>query len=229
MYASQIDSQNFTFEVSGSLWRDALVMLDMETNSLWSHISGESISGKMENATLNLFPSSLTTFAQFKINYPNGKLLNKSEKGSSGSKYEKYFANREKLGMFGRVDNFKRLKGKDKVVGIRIGYKQGAVSETYLQKKSFAILKNFERPVVVTYDSAGNSFAAFSLADLTDETISQIKLTGQFITTGNQDVTWNALTGKSRSGKVADLPAVPLTRSFWFAWASFFPETELLD
>ena len=229
MYASQIDSHSFSFQVSGSLWRDALVMVDMETNSLWSHITGESIFGEMENKVLNLFPSSLTTFAQFKKNYPNGKLLKKSEKGESGSGYKNYFANREKLGMFGRVDNFKRLKGKDKVVGIRIGFKQGAVSEKYLYQNQFAILDNFEHAVLVTYDSAGNSFSAFSLADLTDEAILKINLTGQTITTSNQDLGWNAQTGNSRSGKIANLQPLPLTRSFWFAWASFFPETELIN
>ena len=93
-------------------------MQDMQTQSLWSQISGECIQGKLEGTRLTLFPASQTTFAEFKRIYPNGVLLKKPEKGPEGSQYESYFADSTKMGIFGRVESFERL-GADQLCAVR--------------------------------------------------------------------------------------------------------------
>ncbi len=83
---------HYTFQASGSLWQDALVMQDLQTKSLWSQISGECIQGPMEGKKLTILPASHTNFSQFSKDYPSGLLLKKPEKGEQSSHYEKYFA-----------------------------------------------------------------------------------------------------------------------------------------
>ncbi|NQU28742.1 MAG: DUF3179 domain-containing protein [Candidatus Marinimicrobia bacterium] len=39
---------------------------------------------------------------------------------------------------------------------------------------------------------------------------------------------WNLLTGQPTADSGDPLSAQPLTSAFWFAWASFFPNTELV-
>ena len=56
-------------------------MMDVETESLWGQVRGESIQGKMEKKRLNLFNSAHTTYSKFKEMFPEGKLLVKPEKG----------------------------------------------------------------------------------------------------------------------------------------------------
>ena len=50
MYARPTDDEGrpLTFGVSGKLWRDALVMFDRQTGSLWSQISGDAIRAELE-------------------------------------------------------------------------------------------------------------------------------------------------------------------------------------
>ena len=40
MYAREAKGQTLTFQVSGMLWKRSLVMRDIETGSLWSHLLG---------------------------------------------------------------------------------------------------------------------------------------------------------------------------------------------
>ena len=114
-------------------------MQDMQTQSLWSQISGECIQGELEGTRLTLFPASQTTFAEFKKIYPDGMLLKKPEKGPEGSQYQSYFADSTKMGIFGRVESFERLGAKDVVFGIRQSGRQTAVSESYLRENGFCL------------------------------------------------------------------------------------------
>ena len=178
-------------------------MQDLETKSLWSQISGICIQGEMEGTKLKQVPSSHTTFAAFKKQYPNGKLLKKPTDSQVGSTYDSYFADKDKLGIFGRVDNFKRLAGKDKVYGIRFENSEFAVAESYLTKNGYAMIESESMRVYVTFDSASLTAAAFALPD-------SLKLAGK-IEINNQTAT-----------------AFPVISAYWFAWVSFFPETELI-
>ncbi len=42
------------------LWEGSLVMVDSETGSLWSHLLGEAMRGKLQGQTLDVIPSVLT-------------------------------------------------------------------------------------------------------------------------------------------------------------------------
>lgn len=181
-------------------------MQDLETKSLWSQISGICIQGKMEGAQLKTVPFSHTTFAAFKKQYPHGKLLKKPADSTNkidGARYDSYFADKEKLGIFGRVDNFKRLAGKDKIYGIRFENSEFAVSESYLKKNGFALIVNDTKRIYLSYDVSDMSVAAFALPD-------SLKLAGR-IEINNQTA-----------------EAFPVISAYWFAWVSFFPETELI-
>ena len=194
-------------------------MQDLETKSLWSQISGECIQGEMEGTKLKQVPFSHTTFDAFKNKYPNGKLLRKPANSPSGSSYNFYSADKDRLGIFGRVDNFERLAGKDKVYGIRLGDREIAISKKYLEQKGYAIVEHNNRHVYVKYEKSTESVSA----RLYPEDIKLIpdgKLVKIFIR------------GPSPMGGTVDEiisgEALPIISAYWFAWVSFFPETELI-
>ncbi len=227
VYAAVVESVALTFQAAGSLWRDCLVLEDIQTKSLWSQVTGECISGKLDGESLRLFPSALTTYDEFKKQYPHGKLLTKADKGPPRSPYDTYLSDESQLGTFGRVDNFERLKGKDVVFGLRLDGKQVAISQGHLLERRLVVLQQFSPPVVVTCDTAGNSVAAFSLPVSFSDSLDLV-LTDNIIRLGGGRSTWNARTGELLSGEGSNLISRPITSAFWFAWVSFFPKTELL-
>lgn len=181
----------------------------------------------MEGKSLSPLPSSQTTYQEFKKQYPHGKLLAKSDKAPYGSSWESYQADSSELGLFGRPDNFKRLKGKDIVYGVRLEGKQVAVSLDYLSKKQFALLDQYSPPVVLTFDVTSGTVAAFSLPALPADS-SELVCADDKITLSNGPVAWDARTGRLVNGRGDDLTPRPVTSAFWFAWATFYPNTELL-
>ena len=54
VYASEVGGKKLTFQVSGKLWNRSLVMRDLETGSLWSHILGECMEGELMGKKLEL-------------------------------------------------------------------------------------------------------------------------------------------------------------------------------
>ena len=229
MYASKIDQTHYTFEASGSLWQDALVLRDRQTGSLWSQISGECISGPMEGTTLVQYPAHYSNFAQFKKEYPNGRLLKKEAKGQDGSYYDEYFANKTKLGIFGRIGSFTRLEAKEKIFGIRLDNSEVAVTEEFMAKNGYRLIETANGIILIYYDSNSITVNAFNLPSSWSDSIDKIHVGENSISFGNETRSWSLSTGHVISGEGNSLSPVAVITAFWFAWVSFFPETELID
>lgn len=219
---------HYTFQASGSLWRDALVMQDLETKSLWSQISGECIWGQSEGKILTIFKASHTTFSEFKKNYPDGLLLVKPEKGEAGSVYNDYFADSVKIGIFGRVETFEKLVPKARIFGVRVDNHQSAVSLEYLEANRYAVLPLASITIIVTYDKPSETVNAFKLEGITLAEIPDLLVTDSKISLKDGSAIWEVSTGKLLSGSGSDLESVPVITAFWFAWASFFPGSDLV-
>lgn len=63
------------FGVSGLLFRENLVLYDDTTGSLWSQILATAIRGPNTGETLEVLPSTLTTWGEWKGRFPDGELL----------------------------------------------------------------------------------------------------------------------------------------------------------
>ena len=61
VYARRVGDRTLTFIVSGKLWRDSLIMIDRETETLWSHVTGEAIHGELKGKRLESMPVAYTT------------------------------------------------------------------------------------------------------------------------------------------------------------------------
>lgn len=60
------------------LWNRSLVMMDQETESLWSHILGRAMQGDLEGTELESLPSVMTTWGAWKRDHPETTVLNLS-------------------------------------------------------------------------------------------------------------------------------------------------------
>ena len=203
-------------------------MQDIETKSLWSQVSGEGIQGDFAGRKLTLFNSSHSSYKEFKKQYPKGLLLRKPE-GIDASPYESYFSDSSKLGMFGRVDDFQRLNGKDKVFGLHLPDGHVAVSRKLLAEKGHAWIEQDTQAVLVTFDSATEAVAAFVFDPTGNPKQGDVSVVDRSIIAGDGQTTWNAFTGEMESGQGQKLESIPVLTAYWFAWFSFFPDTELVQ
>ena len=56
VYSRTIDDREFTFGVSGMLLKNALIMFDYETRSLWPVMMNRSVKGDMKGTKLTEIP-----------------------------------------------------------------------------------------------------------------------------------------------------------------------------
>ena len=76
MYATRVGDRNLTFVVSGMLWQRSLVMMDLQTRSLWSHVLGTAMRGPLEGQQLEMLPSVMTDWETWHQQHPDTSVLN---------------------------------------------------------------------------------------------------------------------------------------------------------
>ena len=131
MYARRVADHTLTLLVSGKLWRNSLIMQDLETGTLWSHVTGEALDGELTGHSLEVIPAVHTTWAEWYAEHPATRLLKKSEEIKS-SRYAGYFADPEKTGLFRANWLQDRLPAKTLVHGLRRGPHATAVTAEVL-------------------------------------------------------------------------------------------------
>ena len=65
IYDRRVDGQTLTFENSGALWRDMLVMRDRETGTYWTPANGRALYGPLAGKTLAGIPAPLAKTADW--------------------------------------------------------------------------------------------------------------------------------------------------------------------
>ena len=130
MYSRELEGKTYTFGVSGKLWRDALLMYDHQTRSLWSHITGEAIQGKLKGKKLTpLVSMPQIAWKAWKENYPDTKVLSVNFRGRmveslSHDSYQRYHKSQD-TGVSGTEYTDKRLPNKQLVIGVQVQRKYG--------------------------------------------------------------------------------------------------------
>lgn len=70
VHRREIDGSIVAFGNQGALWGNAMTWWDHETGSVWSQPQGEAIIGPLAGTTLELLPSTLTTWRAWRLAHP---------------------------------------------------------------------------------------------------------------------------------------------------------------
>jgi len=212
-------------QASGSLWRDALVMHDLQTGSLWSQVSGIAIKGPHSGYELERFPSFITTYAEYVRNYPNGKILKKGP-GERNTPYESYYRDSQRLGIFGRQNQDPRLEGKSRVIGLRSGTDELAVPlhESGQSEMRTEIIDGLR--LWTYWNPATETARVWQTPRSCEDDEASLDSAGMIVNAGCGG-TWNPVTGKSNTSGGENLVPYPFLISYWFAWNTFFPLTRV--
>ncbi len=118
---------DFTFGVSGLLYNSDVLLYDRQTESLWSQIMGEAISGPLKGVGLSSIASRHTTWRQWRQLHP-GTLVLSTKTGhrrNYGSSPYLDYARSGRL-MFGVEHTNDEYRRKELVLGISLGDKHRA-------------------------------------------------------------------------------------------------------
>lgn len=228
MYVATLEDTHYTFEASGSLWKDALVMKDRQTGSLWSQVSGKCIDGPALGLELELYPSEFITFGALKEKYPEAQLLSKPELGDAGSHYDRYFSDPDQIGIFGHTFESNELGAKDLVLAFRIGRDAVALPIGKVETSAAVVVGQMDKTVVVFYDANTGESVGFSVSNeaasegkLKTEMDGSVSFQGEILTVAGL---------KSGEAPGADeFEALALITAYWFAWKSFFPNAQIVE
>jgi hypothetical protein len=219
-------------------------MYDRQTESLWSHFTGQAIAGVLTGAELDNFPVATIAWRDWLAAHPDGLVLSRQtgfDRDYGRNPYPGYDDVDNPPFLFqGEIDG--RLAAKTRVVGVGLDAQPTAVRLDALLDQG-----------VIAFDLAGRPAVAWALPgtssalDDTDVTSGRdVGATGVFVATHEGQVLaftrvdggfsdeqtgsrWNVL-GTAVSGPLAGaaLEAVEHVDTFWFAWAAFAPSTVVL-
>ena len=207
MYAVTVQGRALTFVVSGMLWNRSLVMMDLQTRSLWSHILGQAMQGPLKGASLEVIPSVLTTWRDWRRRHPDTTVLALPR---SARAYEAAFHRKPRQFVLGLV-----VRGQAKAYAFDLLKRYPVLNDTIA-----------DLPVVVTFDSASTSAQAF-----------RRKCRGRVLTFKGQGArrmtdrrtgsTWDAVEGRCLEGafKGETLDPLPAIVSLRRAWRAFHPDS----
>lgn len=163
VYARRVGDRTLTFIVSGRLWRDSLIMMDRETETLWSHVTGEAIRGELKGTRLERVPVAYTTWKKWKAKHPDTRVLIKEEP-IVGSRYERYQNDPERFGITRAKYVIEKLPGKSIVHGAVVDGEAIAVTNAAMReaKKRKATVAGSEIRFRRSADGAVRAFEADS-------------------------------------------------------------------
>jgi len=228
VYARTVGARTLTFGVSGMLYRDALVMFDRETGTLWSQIDGRAVKGPLLSQTLQPVASVHATWKEWKALYPDSFVLKK--RGESGSSYEDYNRDPSRLGIFGRRMKASALPPKERILGIR-----------YNGAATAFVLRDVRQAVIVEAEVGGVPVVLAALGSSLPVVAFERRVQGRALHFARADVAesaiedaethsrWRASDGQAIDGplKGERLTRVAAHPAFWFGWYGFFPESTI--
>lgn len=231
MYTPEVNGKELELRVSGKLYKDALVMFDRQTGTLWTQVDGKALRGPFAGSRLMEVPALQTTWKAWKKLHSDTLVLRKPGP-LHRSDYDDYFRDPSKRGLFGTRGD-ERLGGKDKVVGIHEAGEAVAIPQPLLEKKTVVQFSLAGKPMVVMY-APGEETPAVYRAVAEGRTLSFRARKGggqtviEDIETGS---VWSPLEGKAVIGPLEgkQLERVPYLHSFWYAWSAYRPETRVIS
>lgn len=218
------------------LWKDALVMYDRETETLWSQFNAKAIHGPLEGMELKPYPAVHTTWGQWKRLHPDSQVLSKRSRlgGTEGRHdvYQGYTGDPNSLGIFGTRNPDSTLPGKEHVFGLTHNRIRVAYPFRYLSRSPLAHDNAADEPILVVFIAPEATAVAFTRR-LGDQVLRFDRLhqaEGQWIMEDTETRSlWQALKGEAIAGplKGSRLTPIPGHQVFWFAWKGFYPDSRL--
>lgn len=234
----------YDFGVSGKLRNSDLIMWDRQTESWWQQLTGAAIVGELTGQQLPLLPSSLVAWQDFKAAYPEGAVLSR-ETGHRRSYGSNPYVGYDRVDQppflfFGREDD--RLLPMERVAALTVGDAAAAFPFALLEREGVVHSSVGGRDLAVFFQPGARSALdgpaiaeskAVGATGVFDRDLAGQRLTfrqeGEGFVDAETGSRWNIL-GQAIGGPLTGQRLTPIVHAnhFWFAWAAFRPDTEVV-
>lgn len=243
VFERTIDGNVHDFGTSGMLRFSDLVMYDRQTDTWWQQIGGEAIVGELTGTRLNPLPASMVSWKDFRTSFPGGQVLSR-ETGFSRDYGRNPYTGYDDINsapflFAGPEDN--RLRPVERVATVDLG--EEAVAYPFLELESFPVVNDTVggTSIVVLFAQGTRSGLDSSViaasrdvgaTGVYNRVLDGVELTfavdgDRFLDTETGS-TWNII-GQATDGPLAGKALEPIIHAnhFWFAWATFKPDTRI--
>jgi len=250
VYEREIDGRVLDFGVSGLLYNSSLVMYDRQTETLWSHFTGQPLHGALVDSELVSLPATIVGFDTWRREHPDGLVLNRNTGASRNygvNPYPGYDDVDATPFLFeGDVDG--RYTAMTRVVGVETDDGAAAAAFPLLELRTAGVMSTTlgEREVVAFWlpgaTSALDTEAVGDGVDVGTTGVFDPELDGRTLTfssaTGEDGTpvivdaetgsTWSIF-GEAVAGELAGRRLDQLVHidTFWFAWIAFHPDSSV--
>lgn len=193
------------------LWQRSLVIRDMETGSLWSHLLGQCMQGPLKDRTFDFIPATLTTWRDWKKEHPETTVLHLSR---TASRFR-----RDLLGEKAPVG-----------YGIKIGQTTAVYSYTHLARHPVYEDRVSDQPVVIVFEP--ESIRTFAYLRLIDDSEHHFEdgLNKGFLVDKETKTQWDPWTGRAADGPLKGRTLQPVHGLITYinAWEHFYPDGKVI-
>jgi hypothetical protein len=133
--ADTMANETLTFETTGLVWNNALVLQDVETQSQWIPFLRRAVSDSLGGTALTFYPFSEMTWQQFKTQYPQGQVLSRetgAERDYTNNPYAAYETNMDIYYPLTQTDA--RVSAKEKIFLVFAGEEPKAYGQDIVEE-----------------------------------------------------------------------------------------------
>jgi hypothetical protein len=244
-YDRRVDDRIVEFGTSGLLWNSALVMYDRQTETLWSHFTGQGIVGELTGTEIHKFPVATVPWGVWRDANPDGLVLSRDtgfDRSYGRNPYPGYDdVNSQPFLFEGEVDG--RFTAMTRIVGVEVGDDAVGVPLFTLQEERVVSVEAGDTELVMFWApgtaSALDDNDVAGGEDIGATGVFVPEIDGEALTFSATDdgfvddetgSTWNLL-GQATDGPLAGstLEALPHVDTFWFAWSAFRPDSAIIE
>jgi hypothetical protein len=245
-FSREVDGRTLDFGTTGMLRNSDLVMYDRQTESWWQQLTADAVVGELTGTTLELLPSQILSWAEFRRLHPDGEVLSRDtgfDRPYGSNPYVGYDRPSSQPYLFEGTTN-DALPPKERVAAVttRNG---GAVVYPFDRLARAAPINDLidGRPIVVLFDrDVASALDAATIAtgrEVGAAAVFERSIGGRPLSfqagaepgevrdrqTGS---TWD-LSGRAIEGPLAgaELRQVPHDDQFWFALAAFYDHPDI--
>lgn len=250
VYERTINGDVLDFGVSGLLYNSSLVMFDRQTETIWSHFTGQPLYGALGESELVALPATIAGFGAWAAEHPDGLVLSRDtgeSRNYGANPYPGYDSVDSDPFLFeGDVDG--RYTAMTRLVGVQDSADGEAVAFPLLELRDSGVKTatlNGEQIAAFWAPGATSALDQAQVSGGVDVGVTGVfkaQADGQALIFGSASAdagvglfvdeqtgsTWNIF-GKAIDGELAGTQLDQLTHidTFWFAWIAFHPETVL--
>jgi len=233
VWESTVDGRVLHFHLAG-INNQNFIMRDEETGTWWQQVSGKAIHGPLQGYQLKQVYHDEVSFAIWKRESPQGRVLKPVEQIAAANQYEPadWETRVGRMRSVAETDIDKRLPPRTLVLGIENGGKSVAYPLTALQKQSPIMDTIGPAAVMLVLGADHRSTRAFerTLDGRRLEFFQKTQQADLQLVDAETGSTWN-FEGKAVAGPLAgrQLKKIFVLEDFWFDWRIYHPNTTIYE